>query len=66
MLYSFLSDRAYMQLMRYERYGTIFLFALIILGDLSGLNPLGRVTGWVFNRLFAVADWGFGLALRLM
>ena len=65
-LYSFLSDRAYMQLMRYERYGTSFLFALIILGDLSGLNPLGRVTGWVFNRLFAVADWGFGLALRLM
>lgn len=65
-LYSFISDRAYMQLMRYERYGMIALLALIVLGDLSGLDPLSRATGWVFEKLFVFADWGFALALRLM
>ena len=65
-LYSFISDRAYTQLMRYERYGMIALLALIVLSDLSGLDPLSRATGWVFERLFVFADWGFALALRLM
>ena len=65
-LYSFISDRAYMQLMRYERYGMIALLALIVLSDFSGLDPLSRATGWVFGKLFVFADWGFALALRLM
>ena len=65
-LYSFISDRAYMQLMRYERYGMIALLALIVLSDFSGLDPLSRATGGVFERLFVFADWGFALALRLM
>lgn len=65
-LYSFISDRAYMQLMRYERYGMIALLALIVLSDFSGLDPLSRTTGWVFERLFVFADWGFALAMRLM
>lgn len=65
-LYSFISERAYMQLMRYERYGMIALLALIVLSDLSGLDPLSRATGWVFEKLFVFADWGFALALRLM
>ena len=65
-LYSFISDRAYMQLMRYERYGMIALLALIVLSDFSGLDPLSRATGWVFERLFVFADWGFALALQLM
>lgn len=65
-LYSFISDRAYMQLMRYERYGMIALLALIVLSDLSGLDPLSRATGWVFEKLFVFADWGFALAMRLM
>lgn len=65
-LYSFISDRAYMQLMRYERYGMIALLALIVLSDQSGLDPLSRATGWVFEKLFVFADWGFALALRLM
>ena len=65
-LYSFISDRAYMQLMRYERYGMIALLALIVLSDLSGLDPLSRATGWVFEKLFVFADWGFALALRFM
>lgn len=65
-LYSFISDRAYMQLMRYERYGMIALLALIVLSDFSGLDPLSRATGWVFERLFVFADWGFALAMRLM
>lgn len=65
-LYSFISDRAYMQLMRYERYGMIALLALIVLSDFSGLDPLSRATGWVFERLFVFADWGFALALRFM
>ncbi len=65
-LYSFLSDRSYMRLMRYERYGMIVLMAIIILGNWTGLNPLGRVTGWVFDRLLLFAELGARLGSALM
>lgn len=53
-LYSFLSDRAYDKLMRYERYGMILVMLLVVTGGLSGV--LSTVTEWVFNALFIIAQ----------
>lgn len=58
-LYSFLSDSAYDKLMRYERYGMIVLMLLVATGGLSGV--LSDVTGWVFDKLFVVAELTFDL-----
>lgn len=58
-LYSVLSDRAYDKLMRYERYGMIIIMVLVVSGGLSGV--LSAVTGWVFDKLFYVAEFAFEL-----
>lgn len=58
-LYSVLSDRAYDKLMRYERYGMILIMVLVVSGGLSGV--LSTVTGWVFEKLFYVAEFAFEL-----
>ena len=55
--YSFLSDHAYSILMRYERYGMIALFALVWSGILG--SPLSTAVGWVYDKLFIVAEGGF-------
>ena len=62
-LYSFLSDRAYMTLMRYERYGMILLLVLVATRVLGA--PLSSATGWVFKKLFILAEWGFDLYGKL-
>lgn len=58
-LYSFLSDRAYDKLMRYERYGMILVMILVVSGGLSGV--LSSATGWVFDKLFYIAQFAFDL-----
>ena len=58
-LFAFLSDRAYDKLMRYERYGMLILMALVITGGLSGV--LSNVTGWMYDKLFFIAQFGFDL-----
>jgi len=58
-LYSVLSDEAYLKLMRYERYGMIALLVLVASRVLG--SPLSTATAWVFNKLFAVAELGFNL-----
>lgn len=58
-LYSFLSDRAYEKLMRYERYGMILIMLLVVSGGLSGV--LSTVTGWIFDKLFYIAEFAFEL-----
>lgn len=58
-LFSFLSDRAYEKLMRYERYGMILLIVLVVSGASSGL--ISTVTGWLYERLFFVAEFAFNL-----
>ncbi len=58
-LFSFLSDSAYDKLMRYERYGMIVLMLLVVTGGLSG--TLSDVTGWVYDKLFFIAEFGFEL-----
>ena len=57
--FSFLSDSAYARLMRYERYGMLLLLALVWTGILG--RPLSAVTGWLYERLFPLAEWGFAL-----
>ena len=58
-LFSFLSDSAYAKLMRYERYGMIVLMLLVVSGGLSG--TLSSVTGWIYDKLFFIAEFAFDL-----
>lgn len=46
-LFAVLPDRAYDQLMRYERYGMLVLFALVFFD--VGSNALSQAISWVFN-----------------
>ena len=57
--FSFLSDNAYARLMHYERYGMILLLVLAWTGLLG--RPLSVVTGWLYDRLFPLAEWGYML-----
>ncbi len=61
-----LSDRAYWSLMRFERYGMIALVAILLLVNNLNLNPLGVAAGWVYDRLFLFAQWGFQLVSKFM
>lgn len=61
-LFAFLSDSAYDKLMRYERYGMILLMVLVVSGSLSGV--LGTVTGWAYDRLSFLVEFGFRLVDR--
>ena len=58
-LFSFLSGEAYYKLMRYERYGMIVLLIVVATGILG--NPLSIATRWAYDKLFILAEWGFGL-----
>ena len=62
-LYSFLPDQAYMTLMRYERYGMIILLVRVATRVLG--SPLSTATGWVFEKLFFLAECGFNLYRKL-
>lgn len=56
-LFSFLPDRIYYTILRYERYGSILLIALIYLGWLNGV--LSSVQSWMFEALIRAADLPF-------
>jgi Zn-dependent protease len=64
-LYAVLSDSAYLKLMRYERFGMIFLVALILMLNNLSINPLGTAASYVFEKLFIVAQWGFDIVNKL-
>ena len=51
-LFAVLPDRAYDQLMRYERYGMLILFALVFFD--VGSNTLSRAISWVFDLFCCV------------
>ena len=61
-LFSCISDRSYIKLMYYERYGMIILLVLVLLLSRTSLDPLSRAAYWVMDKLFFAANWGFGLA----
>jgi len=58
-LFSFLPYKAYLRLMRYEKYGMILLLVLVATRILG--SPLSTATGWAFDRLFPIAEWSFDL-----
>ncbi len=62
-LFSLVSDRAYYQLMRYERYGMILLYALVFTNLLG--SPLRTAISFFADKLLVFAEWGFALASRL-
>ena len=56
-LYSFLDERLYWKLMRYERYGMFLLIALVMLGAFDGFlsNALTAVSEFVLNTVQPLA-----------
>ncbi len=62
-LVSLVSDRADYQLMRYERYGMILLYALVFTNLLGA--PLRTAISFLAGRLLIFAQWGLALAGRL-
>ena len=65
MLYSFLPERLYWKLMRYERYGMFLLIALVMLGAFNGiLSPaVDAVSDFVMSLVFPPARAVFRLFL---
>ena len=63
-LFSFLSDEGYRKLMRYERYASLLLFALVW-GGLLG-KPLSAAINGVYQALFPLARAGFSLGKILI
>lgn len=63
-LYALLPERAYFQLMRYEKYGMLLLLVLVWSGILG--TPLSNITQDLFARLTAAADWGFSISRGLL
>ena len=59
--FSVLSDETYWKLMRVERYGMIILIVLALTGATSGI--LSTVTGWAYDRLFAIAEFAYDLVV---
>lgn len=62
-LLSVLSDEGYAKLMRYERYGSLIMFALIWAGVLGG--PLSAAINFVYDALLPVAQGGLDLSYHL-
>ena len=65
-LYSFVPEQSYRKLMYYERYGMIALLVLVVVMNRLPIDPLGRAAGWVFDRLFIVAQLGFDIVRALI
>ena len=62
-LFSALSDEGYLRLMRYERYGSLILIALVASGVLG--RPLTAAVNAVFNGMLPVFQWGGQLGMLL-
>ncbi len=63
-LFAFLKKEHYYKLMHYERYGMIILFALLMLSRRLG-SPLSAAAGFLYDKLFVLAQWSFELALKI-
>lgn len=61
-LFSVLSEESYYKLMRYERYGMYLLVLVMVTGVLRA--PLANVTGFLYGKLFGIAELAFELTTR--
>ena len=62
-LFSFLPDRLYMKLMRYERYGMIVIIILMLTNVVD--KPLDAAAYFCFDKIFALARAGFDIVVKL-
>ncbi|MCD8342642.1 MAG: site-2 protease family protein [Clostridiales bacterium] len=58
-LFSLLPNRVYVQILRYERYVMLLLFALVFLGVLD--TPLSAMISWAMKGLCALTRFPFGM-----
>ena len=58
-LFALLSDRAYLKLMRYEKYGMGLLMLLLVTGLIDA--PLGAMRNWLLTLLGNLSVWGYTL-----
>ena len=58
-LFAMLSDRAYLKLMRYERYGMGLLMLLLVTGLIDG--PLSAMRNWLLTLIGSLSVWGYTL-----
>ncbi len=63
-VFSLLSEESYYKLMRYERYGMYLLVLLVVTGALR--TPLSNVTGFLYDKLFNIAEWTFALSFKFL
>ena len=63
-LFSCLSDENYYKLMRYEKYGTILMIALVASGVLG--RPLSAAIGQIYSWLTVFANFGMELSIKIM
>ena len=58
-LFALLSDRAYLKLMRYERYGMGLLMLLLVMGLIDA--PLSAMRNWLLTLIGNLSVWGYTL-----
>lgn len=63
-LFSLISDENYYKLMRYERYGSILMFALVATGVLG--KPLSSLISAIYSFLAPVAQFGLDLVVKFL
>lgn len=62
-LFSLLDEKSYRGLMRYERYGSLILLALVWSGALG--RPLSAAIRWAFKQLVPIAWWACDAVAKL-
>jgi len=63
-LFSFLNEKHYYTLMKYERYGMIVLVVLLLTNVLDG--PLNTAVSFLMDKMFVVAEFGFEIAKKFI
>jgi len=63
-LFSLISDEKYYKLMRYERYGSILMFALVATGILG--KPLSQLISSIYSLLVPVAQFGLDIVVKFL
>ena len=61
-LFSFLSDKSYVKLMRYERYGMLILILLIATNNLS--STLGTAVSFMWDKLFFISQFAYDMVSK--
>lgn len=63
-LFSLISDENYYKLMRYERYGSILMFALVATGILG--KPLSSLISSIYSFLVPVAQFALDIMVKFL